>query len=263
MRRRPPPDNPPEGIDQHIVQSLELFASGGIAIARMHPVRMTQHITATCKLGSPHAPLEKLADIARTNPLVLSIRRVIQSTMRAAAGAFGVAPIAAPCYAVAAPDSRTDTLASTTSAPAKQPARAEDAAIRPFRVNIAQAALDDLRKRLLATPWPDKEPVADQSQGAQVAKLQELVQYWGSGYEWRKAEAQLNALPQFTTNIDGLDIHFIHVRSQHKNALPVIISHGWPGSVFEQIKLLGPLTDPTKYGGRAEDAARRSVHCVS
>jgi len=197
--------------------------------------------------------LDKLTDIARTNPLV-SIRRMIQSTMTAAAGAFGVALIAAPCYAEAAPTSRVNTLASTTSAPAKQPARSEDAAIRPFRVNIPQAAVDDLRKRLLATRWPDKETVADQSQGAQLAMLQELVRYWGSGYDWRKAEAKLNALPQFMTSIDGLDIHFIHVRSRHANALPLIITHGWPGSVFEQIKLIGPLTDPTKYGGRAEDA---------
>jgi pimeloyl-ACP methyl ester carboxylesterase len=112
----------------------------------------------------------------------------------------------------------------------------------------------DLKRRINATRWPDKETVADQSQGAQLANLQELVRYWGTGYDWRKAEAKLNALPQFTTNIDGVDIHFIHVRSKNKNALPVIISHGWPGSVFEQIKLIEPLTDPTAFGGRAEDA---------
>ena len=104
------------------------------------------------------------------------------------------------------------------------------------------------------TRWPDQETVADRSQGARLAQLQELVQYWGTDYDWRKAEAQLNAFPQFMTNIDGVDIHFIHVRSRHRNALPVIISHGWPGSVFEQIKLIGPLTDPTAFGGRAEDA---------
>ena len=111
----------------------------------------------------------------------------------------------------------------------------------------------DLRRRS-ATRWPDKETVADQSQGAQLAKLQELVRYWGTDYDWRKAEAKLNAFPQFMTTIDGVDIHFIHVRSRHPNALPLIITHGWPGSVFEQIKLIGPLTDPTAYGGRAEDA---------
>ena len=126
--------------------------------------------------------------------------------------------------------------------------------IRPFHVSIPEEALSDLRRRLETTRWPDKETVADDSQGAQLAKLQELVRYWGTDYDWRKAEAKLNAFPQFKTMIDVLDIHFIHVRSQHKNALPVIISHGWPGSVFEQIKLIGPLTDPTRYGGRAEDA---------
>ena len=129
-----------------------------------------------------------------------------------------------------------------------------DTAIQPFRVNIAEADLADLKRRLAATRWPDKETVGDQSQGVQLAKLQELVRYWGTDYDWRNAEATLNAYPQFTTNIDGVDIHFIHVRSHHPNAMPLIIAHGWPGSVFEQIKLIGPLTDPTKYGGLAEDA---------
>jgi pimeloyl-ACP methyl ester carboxylesterase len=112
----------------------------------------------------------------------------------------------------------------------------------------------DLRRRLAATRWPDQEIVADQSQGIQLAKLQELVRHWGAGYDWRKAEAKLNALPQFVTTIDGVDIHFIHVRSRHPNALPLIMTHGWPGSVFELLKTVGPLTDPTAYGGRAEDA---------
>src|SRR5256886_6976308 len=133
-------------------------------------------------------------------------------------------------------------------------AAAEDPSIRPFKVQVPQAALDDLRRRIAGTRWPDKETVDDRSQGAQLAKLQELVRYWGSGYDWRKIEARLNALPQFKTNIDGVDIHFIHVRSRHKNALPVIITHGWPGSVIEQIKLIGPLTDPTTHGGSPEDA---------
>ncbi len=126
--------------------------------------------------------------------------------------------------------------------------------IRPFRASISDEAVADLRRRLRATRWPDKETVADASQGAQLAKLRELVRYWATDYDWRKGEARLNALPQFVTEIDGLDIHFIHVKSRHPNALPVIVTHGWPGSVFEQIKLIGPLTDPTKYGGRAEDA---------
>jgi pimeloyl-ACP methyl ester carboxylesterase len=126
--------------------------------------------------------------------------------------------------------------------------------IRRFRANVPDAALTDLRRRALATRWPDRETVTDQSQGAPLEKLQALVRYWGTGYDWRKAEAKLNRLPQFTTNIDGVDIHFIHVRSRHKNALPVILTHGWPGSVFEFIKVIDPLTDPTAHGGRADSA---------
>jgi pimeloyl-ACP methyl ester carboxylesterase len=133
-------------------------------------------------------------------------------------------------------------------------AGADDVAIHAFRANVPQAAVDDMRRRLLATRWPERETVTDISQGPPLTQLKELVGYWGSGYDWRKAEAQLNAFPQFTTHIDGVDIHFIHVRSKHKNALPVIISHGWPGSVFEQIKLIEPLVDPSRFGGRAEDA---------
>jgi pimeloyl-ACP methyl ester carboxylesterase len=125
--------------------------------------------------------------------------------------------------------------------------------IRPFRVNVPEEQLVDLRRRIAATRWPDRETVADRSQGVQLAKFQEVVRYWGTDYDWRKAEAKLNALPQFMTEIDGLDIHFIHVRSKHPNALPVIITHGWPGSVIEQLKVIGPLTDPTAHGGKAED----------
>src|SRR5262245_3407470 len=137
------------------------------------------------------------------------------------------------------PDTATDTAAD---------------AIRPFRVNVPQVALDDLRRRLAATRWPDQETVTDRSQGVQLATLKELARYWQTGYDWRKAEAKLNALPQFMTTIDGVDIHFIHVRSSHKNALPVIITHGWPGSVIEQLKIIGPLMDPTAHGGGADDA---------
>jgi pimeloyl-ACP methyl ester carboxylesterase len=128
------------------------------------------------------------------------------------------------------------------------------ASIRPFHINFSEAALTDLRHRVLATRWPDKETVTDQSQGVKLEKIQALVKYWGTGYDWRKIEAKLNALPQFTTTIDGVEIHYIHVRSRHANALPLIITHGWPGSILELIKVIGPLTDPTAYGGRAEDA---------
>jgi pimeloyl-ACP methyl ester carboxylesterase len=131
---------------------------------------------------------------------------------------------------------------------------ADTSAIRPYRVHVPDAALADLKRRIAATRWPEKETVADPSQGAPLARMQELVRYWGSGYDWRKLEAKLNALPQFITAIDGVDIHFIHVRSRHKSALPVIITHGWPGSIIEQLKLIGPLTDPTAHGGSAEDA---------
>ena len=127
-------------------------------------------------------------------------------------------------------------------------------AIRPFHINFPQSVLDDLRQRVLATNWPDKETVTDQSQGVQLATIQKLAKYWTTDYDWRKIETKLNALPQFITTIDGLDIHFIHVRSKEKNALPIIITHGWPGSVIEQMKIIGPLTDPVPYGGKAEDA---------
>jgi len=126
--------------------------------------------------------------------------------------------------------------------------------IRPFRINVPEEDLVDLRRRVLATRWPDRETVADQSQGVPLAKLQELVRYWGTDYDWRKIEAKLNGLPQFVTDIDGLDIHFIHVRSRHRNALPLIITHGWPGSIMEHLGVIDPLTDPTAHGGRAEDA---------
>src|SRR5215217_553723 len=126
--------------------------------------------------------------------------------------------------------------------------------IRPFRIDVPEAALVDLRRRIAATQWPEKETVADQSQGVQLATIQELARYWATDYDWRKVEAKLNALPQFITEIDGLDIHFIHVRSDHDNALPLIVNHGWPGSIIEQLKIVDRLTNPTAHGGSAEDA---------
>ncbi len=126
--------------------------------------------------------------------------------------------------------------------------------IRPFRVEVEQEQIDDLRRRIAATRWPTKELVADRSQGVQLAAMQELARYWATDYDWRKAEAKLNALPQFTTEIDGVDIHFIHVKSPHENALPLIVTHGWPGSVIELLETIGPLTDPTAHGGQAQDA---------
>src|SRR6185312_7812580 len=148
-----------------------------------------------------------------------------------------------------------DAKPSVASAPiAKSRTTTQDESIRPFKVHLSDAALADLRQRIKATRWPDKETVADQSQGAQLARLKPLGQYWGTGYDWRKAEAQLNALPQFTTNIDGLAVHFIHVKPKEKNAMPMLITHGWPGSVFEFLGSIGPLTDPVAHGGTAADA---------
>jgi pimeloyl-ACP methyl ester carboxylesterase len=126
--------------------------------------------------------------------------------------------------------------------------------ILPFHVHFSDADLADLKRRIVATKWPDREIVKDETQGVQLATMQQLAKYWATEYDWRKIEARLNALPQFITRIDGVDIHFIHVRSKHPNALPMIITHGWPGSIIEQLKVIGPLTDPTAYGGKAEDA---------
>jgi pimeloyl-ACP methyl ester carboxylesterase len=131
---------------------------------------------------------------------------------------------------------------------------ADKNAIRPFQVNFPEAELTELRSRINATKWPERETVADASQGVQLATIQALAQYWGTDYDWRKVEARLNALPNFITEIDGLDIHFIHVRSKHENALPLIVTHGWPGSVVEQLKIVDPLTNPTAHGGSASDA---------
>ena len=130
----------------------------------------------------------------------------------------------------------------------------EARAIKPFQFHASDGDLADLKRRILATRFPERETVADGSQGAPLAKFEALMRYWGTAYDWRKVEARLNGLPQFTTNIDGLEIHFIHVRSRQKNALPLILTHGWPGSVIELLKVIGPLTDPTAYGGKDADA---------
>ena len=143
---------------------------------------------------------------------------------------------------------------NTQTAPLEMSQNTAADAIRPFHVHVSDEALADLRRRIQATRWPDKETVADQSQGVQLATIQKLANYWATEYDWRKAEARLNALPQFVTRIDGVDIHFIHVRSKNPNALPVIITHGWPGSVIELLKVIDPLTNPTAHGGSASDA---------
>ena len=192
-----------------------------------------------------------------TAKLVLPRRKMIMSAgssapiwrsvlaTSAAAGVFGLVLLAAPSYAQTVP---------AADAEASVIATAEDNAILPFHNNIPEEALTDLRRRIAATKWPERESVSDATQGVQLATMQKLAHYWATDYDWRKVQARLNALPQFVTTIDGLDIHFIHVRSKHPNALPLIINHGWPGSVLEQIKLIGPLTDPTAHGGKAEDS---------
>jgi len=166
------------------------------------------------------------------------------------AGAGSLVLLAAPGDAQTGPKETT----MTTSVTQRDTGKTATDGIRPFHVNIPEAALVDLRRRIAATRWPDKETVPDPSQGAQLGRLQALVQYWGTRYDWRRAEAKLNALPQFVTNIDGVDIHFIQVKSKEKNAMPVLITHGWPGSVFEFLGTIGPLTDPADHGGTAADA---------
>ncbi len=141
----------------------------------------------------------------------------------------------------------------STPAPSRQAGRS-DTAVRPFRVDVPNEEIADLQRRIAAMRWPSAELVADRSQGVQLATIQELARYWATEYDWRQFEARLNALPQFTTEIDGVDIHFVHVKSPHENAMPLIITHGWPGSVIELLEVVGPLTNPTAHGGRAEDA---------
>jgi pimeloyl-ACP methyl ester carboxylesterase len=175
---------------------------------------------------------------------VLSTRRHFLATT-ATAGAFGLAG-----------STSTDALAAGSDAGGgggSLPA-ADQTAIRPFHYSAPESALADLKRRVATTRWPDRETVADDSQGVQLATVQALARYWASEHDWRRCEARLNALPNFMTEIDGLDFHFIHVRSKHEDALPVIITHGWPGSIIEQLKVIGPLTDPEAHGGTAADA---------
>jgi pimeloyl-ACP methyl ester carboxylesterase len=178
--------------------------------------------------------------------------RMLRAT-RLAATAFGLLLVAASSYAqsVLKKETTMSQLATLQLDAVPQTATAE---IRPFHFTATEEQLADLRRRIIATKWPERELVSDATQGVQLATMQKLAHYWATDYDWRKVEARLNALPQFVTTIDGLDIHFIHVRSKNPNALPVIITHGWPGSIIEQLKVIGPLTDPTAYGGKAEDS---------
>jgi hypothetical protein len=158
-----------------------------------------------------------------------------------------VDPIRAPC----GPRSRTGGIARRCQEK-KMPS--DDNTIRPFKVGFPATEVADLRRRVAATRWPERETVTDDSQGVRLALMQELARYWGTDYDWRRCETKLNDLPHFVTEIDGLDIHFIHVRSQHQDALPLIVTHGWPGSIIEQLKIIEPLTNPTAHGASAADA---------
>jgi pimeloyl-ACP methyl ester carboxylesterase len=168
------------------------------------------------------------------------------------AAAIGLVLFVVPTHARTAPIVTAEV--SVTSLASKLPVTAGDATIRPFHVHFPETALAELKRRIGATRWPDKEIVADDSQGVQLATMRELARYWQTEYNWRKVETRLNALPQFVTNIDGTDIHFIQVRSKQPNALPLIVTHGWPGSIIEQLKIIEPLTNPTAHGGSAVDA---------
>jgi pimeloyl-ACP methyl ester carboxylesterase len=187
-------------------------------------------------------PLEQLTRraIVRSGIIVTAVM-IVLAFSSTSARRLGVAAIAATAIGMA------------SSMPAAA-ADSTDTAIRPFKVKASDADLAELRRRIVATKWPEPEPVPDASQGVQLATMQKLARYWATDYDWRKLEARLNALPQFTTKIDGLDIHFIHVRSKHPNAMPLIITHGWPGSIVELLKIIDPLTNPTAHGGSAADA---------
>jgi pimeloyl-ACP methyl ester carboxylesterase len=174
-----------------------------------------------------------------------------------ATSTFALLLLTSPTYGqtMTAPTSQSTDKASVVSPRAtRSRTTAENTAIRPFTVNIPEEQLLDMKRRVSATRWPEMETVADESQGVRLATIQALARYWATDYDWRKVEAKLNALPQFVTDIDGLDIHFIHVKSKEKNALPLIITHGWPGSIIEQLKIIDPLTNPRAHGGSASDA---------
>lgn len=176
-------------------------------------------------------------------PAPLTSRRTFMRAAAAASGAGILSAELAPISACGSADKTAQMVLPTTT---------KD--VTPFKVDVPQAALDDLKKRLANTRWPNKEPVADWSQGVPLAKAQALVEYWRTRYDWRRAESTLNGLPQFRTQIDGLGIYSIHVRSKHEDAVPIILTHGWPGSIIEFLQIIGPLTDPTAHGGTADDA---------
>lgn len=204
--------------------------------------------TVTSEFPQTHIPSPN-SKLDAALPPQLSRRGLLAGSVALAASPVG---FAAP--GVAQIMNISDTAAVQAAAEGAKGARADDQPIRPFTVRVPQPSVDDLRRRLARTRWPTRELVKDRSQGVQLATLQELVRYWTRSHDWRTFEARLNRLPQFKTKIDGVDIHFIHVRSPHENALPLVMTHGWPGSVVEFLETIGPLTDPTKFGGTSGDA---------
>jgi hypothetical protein len=212
-------------------------------------------MAATEKVQFTSKPVttRRRGDGSRSNVASLALKRRSFVAIPVGVGVFGLAVFARPSFAQTAPTA--DVRASINSPlSATPPMLTEDKSIHPFRISVPEAQLIDLRKRIAATRWPDKETVNDESQGIRLAEMQALVHYWGNGYNWRNVEAKLNALPEFVTTIDGVDIQFIHVRSREPNALPLILTHGWPGSPLEYLKVIGPLTDPVADGGSAQDA---------
>src|SRR5262249_22552374 len=167
---------------------------------------------------------------------------------------FGLAAATLAAPASLLPQARRSDAMTEAPTGVAQRTESDQTAVRPFTIGFPDAQLNDLRTRVNATKWPEQELVADASQGVQLSTTQKLAKYWGTEYDWRKCEARLKALPNFITEIDGVDIHFIHARSKHENALPMIVTHGWPGSIIEQMKIIAPLTDPTAHGGTAADA---------
>ncbi|HKE55664.1 MAG TPA: epoxide hydrolase, partial [Pyrinomonadaceae bacterium] len=197
---------------------------------------------------------------SKTRQTTAALKQPIESSRRRflkASSIFSLAVALTPSNiadAFTKSKSRTDQKEDFMIQPSATQPQTDKTAIRPFQFNFSDAELADLRQRVNATKWPEREQVADASQGVQLATIQSLARYWGTDYNWRKGEAKLKAMPHFITEIDGLDIHFIHVRSQHENALPMIVTHGWPGSIIEQMKIIEPLTNPTAHGGTAADA---------
>ena len=202
-----------------------------------HPLLGRRHFLATAAIGTISAFLPISAAHASTTP-------------PSPPGAETLAPTpSAPVAPASVPAGEASIIGTAASF-----APADDPSIRPFHYHATDAELADLKRRIKATRWPSRELVADDTQGVQLATMQKLADYWANHHDWRKVEARINSYPNFVTNIDGLDIHFIHVKSKHPNALPIIVTHGWPGSIVEQLKIIDPLTDPTAHGGKSEDA---------